>query len=181
MLRSACYNNIAIVYQAMLRNTHWVWNLVPLFVFLCHIREHPVVDDLERRLSDGLDRVEVVFPEEACLSPHLVDPLHTVGLQDFHYVFQVLLSDNHCRSAKVMQVITVCCKYVRMVIQWYHCCLLYLMGFFKCKSISNCCSKVLSLYWYSDWFKTFEELMFLILLNIFKNIVIEHGKDSWSF
>lgn len=23
--------------------------------------------------------------------------------------------------------------------------------------------------------------MFLILLNIFKNIVIEHGKDSWSF
>lgn len=23
--------------------------------------------------------------------------------------------------------------------------------------------------------------MFLILLNIFKNIVVEHGKDSWSF
>lgn len=49
--------------------------------------------------------------------------------------------------------------------------------FFKCKFIVNCCSKVLLLYWYIDWFKIFEELMFLILLNIFKNIVIEYGKD----
>lgn len=50
-------------------------------------------------------------------------------------------------------------------------------GFFKCKFIVNCCSKVLLLYWYIDWFEIFEELMFLILLNIFKNIVIEYGKD----
>lgn len=51
------------------------------------------------------------------------------------------------------------------------------MGFFKCKFIVNCCSKVLLLYNYIDWFKIFEELMFLILLNIFKNIVFEYGKD----